>query len=161
MKETLVQPTMRNGILSLLLLTSPMLFSTLAFNPDGTRLASMHVSGVIRVWNLQTRKMLFAINPHRVHSYGEALAYSADGKSLIIAVEKRMKEATETAIGFYDADTGKSQRTIPTQWNLVSALVPTSDGRLIAAGTASPHRYHPPSRPLPNFHAKPPHTPQT
>src|SRR5260370_31588557 len=30
MKETLVQPTMRNGILSLLLLSSPMLFSTQA-----------------------------------------------------------------------------------------------------------------------------------
>jgi len=109
--------------------------SALAFNPDGTRLASMHVSGVIRVWDLQTRKMLFAINPHRIRYYGESLAYSADGKSLIIAVEKRVKETTETAIGFYDADTGKSLRTIPTQWNFLSALVPTHDGRLIAAGT--------------------------
>src|SRR5882724_2128958 len=108
--------------------------SSLAFNPDGTRLVSMHVSGVIRVWNLQTRKMLFAVNPHRIHYYGESLAYSADGKSLIIAVEKRVKETTETAIGFYDADTGKSLRTIPTQWNFLSALVPTNDGRLIAAG---------------------------
>ncbi len=81
------------------------------------------------------KKMLFAINPHRIHYYGESLAYSADGKSLIIAVEKRVKETTETAIGFYDADTGKSLRTIPTQWNLLSALVPTNDGRLIAAGT--------------------------
>src|SRR6266481_7964992 len=107
----------------------------LAFNPDGTRLASMHVSGVIRVWNLQTRKMLFAINPHRIHFYGESLAYSADGKSLIIAVEKRGKGTTETAIGLYDADTGKSLRTIPTQWNFLAALVPTNDGRVIAAGT--------------------------
>jgi WD40 repeat protein len=109
--------------------------SALAFNPDGTRLASMHVSGVIRIWSLQTQKMLFAVNPHRIHSYGESLAYSADGKSLIIALEKRVKETTETAIGFYDADTGKSLRTVPTPWSLVSALVPTSDGRLIAAGT--------------------------
>ena len=109
--------------------------SSLSFNSDGTRLASMHVSGVIRVWNLQTRKMLFAINPHRIHYYGESLAYSADGKSLIIAVEKRVKETTETAIGLYDADTGKSLRTIPTQWNFLAALVPTNDSRLIAAGT--------------------------
>ena len=109
--------------------------SSLAFSPDGTRLASMHVSGAIRVWNLQTRKVLFAVNPHRIHYYGESLAYSADGKSLIIAVEKRVKETTETAIGFYDADTGKSLRTIPTPWTLLSALVPTNDGRLIAAGT--------------------------
>src|SRR6266446_3564429 len=91
--------------------------SSLAFKPDGTCLASMHVSGVIRVWNLQNRKMLFAINPHRIHYYGESLAYSADGKSLILAVEKRVKETTETAIGFYEANTGKSLRTIPTSWN--------------------------------------------
>ncbi len=109
--------------------------SSLAFNRDGTRLASMHVSGVIRVWNLQTRKRLLAINPHRIHYYGESLAYSADCKSLIIAVGKRVKETTETAIGLYDADTGKSLRTIPTQWNFLAALVPANDGRLIAAGT--------------------------
>ncbi len=109
--------------------------SSLAFNADGTRLASMHVSGVIRVWNPQTRKMLFTINSHRIHYYGESLAYGADGKSLIIAVEKRVKGTTETAIGFYDADSGKSLRTIPTQWNFLATLVPTSDGRLIAAGT--------------------------
>ncbi len=71
----------------------------------------------------------------RIHYYGESLAYSADGKLLILAVEKRVKETTETAIGFYDADTGKSLRTIPTQWNFLATLVPTGDGRLIAAGT--------------------------
>src|SRR6266403_1309527 len=105
--------------------------SSLVFNPDGTRLVSMNISGVIRVWNLQTRKMLFAFNPHRVHYYGEAVAYSADGKSLIIGVEKRAKEGTATAIGFYDAENGKSLRTIPTQWNFRSAVVQTNDGRLI------------------------------
>lgn len=108
--------------------------SALAFSPDGTRLVSMSISGFIRVWNLQTRKMLFAFNPHRLHYYGEAVAYSPDGKSLIIGVEKRAKEGTATAIGFYDAENGKSLRTIPTQWNFLSALVATNDGRLIAAG---------------------------
>ena len=109
--------------------------SSLAFNSDGTRLVSMHVSGVIRMWNLQTRKMLFAMNRHRIHYYGGSVAYSADGKSLIIAVEKRRKETTETAIEFYDAETGKSLRTIPTQWNFLSLLMPSADGRLIASGT--------------------------
>ena len=50
-------------------------------------------------------------------------------------MEKRGKGTTETAIGLYDADTGKSLRTIPTQWNFLAALVPTNDGRVIAAGT--------------------------
>src|SRR5260370_33378523 len=85
--------------------------------------------------------MLFAINPRRIHYHGESLAYSADGKSLIVAVEKRVKETTETAIGLYDADTGKRLRTIPTQWNFLSALVPTNDGRLIAAGPRCPAQY--------------------
>ncbi len=107
----------------------------LAFNPDGTRLVSADVSGVIRTWNLQTRKLLFAINPHRIHYYGGSVTYSADGKSLIFAVEKRTKDTTETAIGFYDAETGKSLRTIPTNWNLLPVLMPTPDGRLVASGT--------------------------
>jgi WD40 repeat protein len=107
----------------------------LTFNSNGTRLVSVEVSGVIRVWNLQTRKLLFAINPHRVHFYGASVTYSADGKSLLAAVEKRVKDATETSIGFFDAESGKIQRTIPTKWDFLSAVVPTGDGHLIAAGT--------------------------
>lgn len=109
--------------------------SALAFNPDGTRLVSVEVSGAVKVWNLQTRKILFTIRPPRVHYYGGSITYSADGKSLLVPVEKRVTNATETAIGFYDAETGKSQRTIPTKWDFVSAIVPSKDGRLIAAGT--------------------------
>src|SRR5215472_262166 len=99
--------------------------SFLVFNSEGTRLGSIDVSGVIRVWNLQTRKLLFAVNPHRVHFYGGFITYSTDGKSLIVAVEKKMKDATETAIGFYDAETGKLLRTIPTKWDFLSTVVPT------------------------------------
>lgn len=109
--------------------------SALVFNPDGTRLVSVEVSGAVKVWNLQTRKILFTIRPPRVHYYGGSITYSADGKSLLVPVEKRVTNATETAIGSYDAETGKSQRTIPTKWDFVSAIVPTKDGRLIAAGT--------------------------
>lgn len=109
--------------------------SGLTFNPDGTRLVSVEVSGVVKVWNLQTRKILFTIRPPRVHYYGASATYSADGKALLVSIEKRMKNATETAIGLCDAETGKSLRTIPTKWDFVSAVVPTKDGRLIAAGT--------------------------
>ena len=109
--------------------------SAVAFNPDGTRLVSVEVSGAVKVWDLKTRKILFTIRPPRVHYYGGSITYSADGKSLLVPVEKRTANATETAIGFYDAETGKSLRTISTKWDFVSAVVPTRDGRLIAAGT--------------------------
>ncbi len=108
---------------------------SLAFHPDGTRLVSADVSGIIRTWNLQTRKLLLAINPHRIHYYGGTVTYSPDGKSLILGVEKRTKDKTETAIGFYDAETGKSLRTIPTNWNFLQVLLPTPDGRMVASGT--------------------------
>ena len=109
--------------------------SALAFSPDGTRLVSVEFSSAVKVWDLQTRKILFTIHPPRVHYYGGSITFSADGKSLLVPVEKRGPNATETAIGFYDAETGKSLRTIPTKWDFVSAIVPTKDGRLIAAGT--------------------------
>ena len=109
--------------------------SALAFNPEGTRLVSVEVSGAVKVWNLQTRKILFTIRPPRVHYYGGSITYSTDGKSLLVPVEKRATNATETAIGFFDAETGKSLRTIPTEWDFVSSVVPTKDGRLIVAGT--------------------------
>ncbi|HKW64048.1 MAG TPA: WD40 repeat domain-containing protein [Candidatus Acidoferrum sp.] len=110
--------------------------SALLFNPDGTRLVSVEVSGAVKVWNLQTHKILFTIHPPRVHYYGGSIAYSADGKSLLIPLEKRAANASEmAAICFYDADTGKITRSIPTKWDDVSAIVPTKDGRLLAAGT--------------------------
>lgn len=109
--------------------------SALVFSPDGTRLVSVEVSGAVKVWNLQTRKILFTIHPPRVHYYGGSITYSADGEALLVPVEKRTTNATEAAIGFYDAETGKSLRTIPTKWDYVSAIVPTKNGRLIAAGT--------------------------
>ena len=109
--------------------------SALVFNLDGTRLVSVEVSGAVKVWNLQTHKILFTIHPPRVHYYGGTIAYSTDGKALLVPVEKRAANATEAAIGFYDAETGKSLRAIPTKWDFVSAVVPTKDGRLITAGT--------------------------
>src|SRR5215467_3825255 len=110
--------------------------SALIFNPDGTRLVSVEVSDAVKVWNLQTRKILFTIHPPRVHYYyGGSITYSADGKSLLIPIEKRGTNATETALGFYDAETGKLLRSIPTKWDFVSAVVSTKHGRLIAAGT--------------------------
>src|SRR6266446_1701081 len=109
--------------------------TSLLFNADGTRLASEDISGVVRMWNLQTRKMLFTIHPKRLHRYGQSLTYSADGTQLLISLEKPAGDGTEAAIGFYDAETGKSLRTIPTKWNFLTAIVSTSDGHLVVSGT--------------------------
>jgi WD40 repeat protein len=104
---------------------------SLVFNANGTRLASTDVLGVVRVWNLQTRKILFAINTHR---FGRIAAFSRDGKSLIVSVGKRVQGVNEAAIGIYDTETGKNLRTIPTKWGFLWALVPTADGHIIGSG---------------------------
>ncbi len=109
--------------------------TSLLFNSEGTRLASEDISGVVRMWNLQTRKMLFTIHPKRLHRYGQSLTYSADGKQLLISLEKPAGDGTEAAIGFYDAETGKALHVISTKWNFLTAIVSTSDGRLVVSGT--------------------------
>jgi WD40 repeat protein len=106
--------------------------TSLLFKPDGTRLASADVSGVVRMWNVETRKMLFAIKTQR---FGQAMAFSADGKTLIAGTGKRAKDVFEAAIGFYDAETGKTLRVVPTKWNFLTAIVSKSDGRLVVSGT--------------------------
>jgi WD40 repeat protein len=51
---------------------------SLAFSPDGTHLVSANNSGIIRMWNLQTRKVLFTIHPPRVHYYGVQSTFLAN-----------------------------------------------------------------------------------
>lgn len=110
--------------------------TSLLFSPDGTRLVSVSLSGLVRVWSVATRKMLFAINPHRTHLYAGAVAYSPDGKVLILDMEKRAtNDVVQVALGFYDAETGKNLRSLPTKWNALNTLLATPDGRLIASGT--------------------------
>ena len=110
--------------------------TSLLFSTDGTRLVSVNLSGLVRVWSVATRTMLFAINPHRANFYAGAIAFSTDGKVLILDVEKRAaKNVVQAALGFYDAETGKNLRSVPTKWNVLNTLSVTPDGRLIASGT--------------------------
>lgn len=92
----------------------------LAFNSDGTRLVSMEVSGVVRVWDSQARKLLFAINPHRVHYYG---GQPVGGSG---------------TVEIWDAATGQKLQSIPAHKMAVGRVSFSRDGRrLITVGQDS------------------------
>lgn len=82
----------------------------LAFRPDGRRLAAvgtrydesgMPLAGAIQVWDLETRKVVFALDsPTGIYR----AAYSRDGRRLVVA-------GTNPVVRLLDADTGE-ERTV-------------------------------------------------
>jgi len=79
--------------------------------------------------------MLFRIHPKRVPYHGGSVVFSADGKSLILAVEKQAKEGTDTAILFCDAETGKIGVRHSDKVDAAVRYHANERRRLIAAGT--------------------------
>jgi hypothetical protein len=59
----------------------PKVSGGLHFSPDGKRMAVLHHDGLVRAWDVESRKPLFALDP--TGHWPAALAFSKDGKSLV------------------------------------------------------------------------------
>jgi WD40 repeat protein len=59
---------------------------SMAFTPDGKTLASGDASGVVRLWNLETGRELFATPPALSPIRVTAMAFAPDGQTLVIAL---------------------------------------------------------------------------
>src|SRR5207253_2357641 len=65
----------------------------MTFSPDGTKLATLTVLQEVRLWDVATGQVTILIGeqseelPHRLNGFNdERLAFSADGKTLAVAV---------------------------------------------------------------------------
>jgi WD40 repeat protein len=92
-----------------------------AVSPDGKTLATQDSGGVIRLWGLNTGKLLWSVRLQLVPGH---LIFLADGKQLM--------SKDERSVCMLDAATGRLLRRIPTK-DHVRAISP--DGKLFVTGS--------------------------
>jgi WD40 repeat protein len=110
----------------------------LAFNPEGTRLASAGSDRVIRIWDPDSGRILATLEGHSGAVF--ALAFSPDGLQLASAGFDRV-------IRVWDVASGRLGRALPGHTNWVLGLAFCPDGeRLASAGADRTVRLWDPAR---------------
>jgi WD40 repeat protein len=100
---------------------------SVAFSPDGQKLASGSSDPTVRVWRTEHTKFLFEINAHE--DWIQSVAWSPDGRQLVSASD-------DNSLKFWDASTGDSigQPCIGhTGW--IYSLAISCDGSFIATAS--------------------------
>jgi WD40 repeat protein len=101
---------------------------TVAFSPDGKRLASASNREVI-VWDLSAGKELFTYRITGTNVFG--LAFSPDGKRLAVGISKVVK--------VLDAATGKEESAVTGAAHFLFRMAYSPDGKRLAASGGSPN----------------------
>jgi WD40 repeat protein len=101
----------------------PYIVQTLAFSPDGSRLASLDRKGKVKVWDFLNGTLVYAVNTGGRDAF---LTYSGDGTVWANGVVPR-GDNSQVKIEIHNAATGKLVRTIITQRPALLALRVTSN----------------------------------
>jgi RNA polymerase sigma factor (sigma-70 family) len=103
----------------------PLGFSALSISPDGRKLATMGLDGLLRVWDIATGKaqQQFSIS----QSGARALAFAPDGRTIAVGGRE---------ICLFDLAAGKQKLPQFGQTLSVSAVAVTPDGRTIVTAAA-------------------------
>ncbi len=99
---------------------------SVAFSPDGERLATASKDGTVRVWNAATAACLRTLRGHT--SEVTSVAFSPDGQSLASGSE-------DTTVRVWDVERGTLMRTLEGHNDHVQAVAYSPDGKLLASGS--------------------------
>jgi WD40 repeat protein len=97
---------------------------SVAFSPDGTRLASGDADGMVKVWDAQTGQEPLSFKAHTDRVY--IVAFSPDGKRLASASEDR-------TVKVWDATTSPEPRRFSEYTGVVSGVAFSPDGKRLAS----------------------------
>jgi len=105
--------------------TSPV--SSVAFSPDGRRIASGSSDETIKVWDAKTGRVIRTLSAH-TESWVDSVAFSPDGQRIVSG-------SVDETIKVWDAETGQLVRTLSGHSNGVNSVAFSPDGRQIASGS--------------------------
>jgi len=123
-----------NGELAAILATTPDAALCLAFSPDGKFLAAGGADNVVRVWDLETRKLSRVIEQHA--DWALTLAFSPDGSRLASG-------SRDKSVRVFNLASGELEETYNGHGDFVIGLGwPDAKSVLSAARTGPAHRWN-------------------
>jgi WD40 repeat protein len=98
---------------------------SVAFKPDGKRLASASLDQTVKVWDAQTAQEILTLKGHT--DYVQSVAFSPDGKRLASA-------SADKTVKVWDAQTGQQALSLKGYTGFVSSVAFSPDGKRLASG---------------------------
>lgn len=102
-------------------------FTSVAFSPDGTTLASAGRDNRIRLWDVRTGLEESTILDHGHGDRVSSVAFAPDGTTLA-------SSSWDGTLRLWDLGTGQAEATLKTPWGPVSSVAFSPDGETLASG---------------------------
>jgi WD40 repeat protein len=102
------------------------LVSSVAYSPDGRRIASGSADRTVRVWEAASGQLLLTLNGHT--DVVNSVAFSPDGRRIASASYDR-------TVKVWDSATGQDLMTLKGHTDIVAGVAYSPDGRRIASGS--------------------------
>ena len=100
--------------------------TAMTITPDSTVIASGYQSGIIRIWNISTSKIVMTLSGHKEKI--NSLVFTPDGQTLVSGSEDRK-------IIIWDAFKGQLLKVLRGHWGSITCLAVNKNGSLLASGS--------------------------
>jgi len=101
----------------------------LRFSPDGKRIASVDLNGMLKIWDAGTAKELLAVRvDEEVIRQISLISFSPDGNQIVSA-------GSDGTVRIWDTNTGAETMTLRGHTNIVNAVNFSPDGKRIISGS--------------------------